>query len=215
MLAGRTCALLFALSGCLASFRTDSAATGELRGDIHIQDGVNFEVNTRDGTWSLDDVLITHGRDTRVTARRVRGTELPGNMDRLDFSDAVHIEFRGGVLDASAAQMMFRGPDLVSVEVRGDQAKFSHQPEGYARRVLGSADVIHFDAVGGIVRLSGSTQFEDGRYKLTSNAVIYNINDGTFRDDSDARTRGQAIIRLDNDAQRVPTPRTPDRSTAE
>ena len=64
---------------------------------------------------------------------------------------------------------------------------------------------------------SGNTSYTDGRQRLTEETLIYNVNDGTVRDDGDPRTRGRAVIRLNSgdDDDRVPPPVPPERSSAE
>jgi lipopolysaccharide transport protein LptA len=129
----------------------------------------------------------------------------------------VHIEFRDAILDAESAQMVFRGEELLSVQVKGSQARFSHQFRQSGRRIHGRADAIDFDGRSGKVRFSGNTWYTDGRHEFSTDLVIYDIDDGSVADDGDTRTRVQGVIRpdLEQDRQRVPPPRIPDRSTAQ
>lgn len=169
-----------------------------------------------DGVITAEDVVLTHGEDIRVTAAFARHTPLPDGTRRLELTGRVHIDLRGALLDADSALLQFRQQELLSVAVKGTQAKFSHQPEGYERRITGLADAIDFDAATSEVTFSGNTSYTDGRNSLTSDLIIYNIESGALRDDGDPKTRGRAIIRLgNNQADRVPPPRQPDRSTAQ
>lgn len=193
----------------------------EFTGVVEIRDYSNLEYNFRDNTMSLRHPLITHGADTRVLAGLAVRRELPGNQVRFDLSDGVHIEFRGATLDADAAVMQFRGDRLLTVEVTGSRAKFSHQPKGRSRRIDGEADVISFDTATGVVKLSGSPFLTDGRADLREIELNYDINRGVVTDDRSPETRGQGVIRFERRAdpeeaaeERVPPPRTPERNTA-
>ncbi|MFO7325158.1 MAG: LptA/OstA family protein [Pseudomonadota bacterium] len=209
-----------AVAAALA-FAAQGLPAAEFTGVVEIRDYSNLEYNFRDNTMSLRHPLITHGTDTRVEAGLAVRRELAGNQVRFDLSEGVHLEFRGATLDADAAVMQFRGDRLLTVEVTGSRAKFSHQPEGRTRRIDGEADTILFDTTTGIVRLSGSPFLTDGRADLRETELNYDINRGVVTDDRDPGTRGEGIIRFERRAdgedaaeQLVPPPRTPDRETA-
>lgn len=205
-----------ALAWLLTSLAVPAGIAAQFAGELIIEDWSRLDYNSRDGSMTLEDVLITHGGDTRIEASHAHRVQRPGRVNQLDLSGGVHIRFRDATLDAESAQMMFRGEELVSVEVKGSQAQFSHQPAGYPRRVSGSADAIGFDAGSGRVRFAGNTSYTDGRYSLSSDVVVYDIDDGTVVDDGDAGSRGRAVIPLNiDDDERLPAPRTPDRSTAQ
>lgn len=200
------------------------ASVAEVGGVLRIEKHGPAVFNYRDLTLTLEDVEISHGPDTRVTARLARQTRQPGNLSQLDLSGGVHIDFRDSTLDADSAVMMFRGDELLSVKVQGSQAEFSHQPAGYPYRVHGRADSISYDTASGKVVFAGNTDYTDGCARLTDyNSITYDINEGTVTDDGDPDTRGTAIICLDRDAAsapddrndlRLPAPRIPDRNTA-
>lgn len=190
-------------------------ATAELTGFLIIEKA-NSPRLYPDGVLTADDVVLTHEDDIRITADHARHTPLADGTRRLELTGHVHIDLRGALLDADSAILQFRQQELLSVAVKGTQATFSHQPEGYERRINGRADAIDFDAATAEVTFSGNTSYTDGRNSLTSDLIIYNIDTGAMRDDGDPKTRGRAIIRLSNmQTDRVPPPRQPDRSTAQ
>lgn len=200
----------------LLALLTLSGNAAQFSGELTIEEYTNLDYSTRDGRMSLDNVLISHGADTRIEARHALRTERPGRVNYLELSGGVHIKFRDSTLEADTAEVLVRGEDLISVNVKGSQATFSHQLRGYARRIDGRADAITFDPSSGRVSFSGNTSYTDGRQNLTEETLIYNINDGTVRDDGDPRTRGRGVIRLNtSDDDRVPAPVPPERSTAQ
>lgn len=216
---GRAAAALAALLLLAAGLQGDSLAAS-LSGTLKI-DGENFQVNLRDDSWSLEKVtLLLHGpetqgtgEDTRVTAQLAKGEDKPDGVTELDLTGRVHIEFRDAVLDADSALMQIRGQELLSVQVRGEQAQFSHQLRK-DRQISGRADSIDYDSATGRVRFRGNTFWTDGRRtELSTEEVIYNLDDGS----AFSPTPGTGVIRPDLDAvrERIPTPRTPERSSAQ
>jgi len=210
----RACLLAAPLS-LLAAVAMRTAVAAEFTGVLEIQQYTSLEFNYRDGSMTLENVLITHGNDTRVEAKTAKRTEQPDNVNQLDLGGGVQIDFRDAQLEADSAVMLFRGDELLSVQVKGSQAEFSHQPAGYPRRIDGRADEIRFETASGKVSFSGNTSYTDGRYTISDN-VVYDINQGTVTDDRNPATRGQGSIKFGGeDQQPVPPPRTPDRSTAQ
>src|SRR5690606_9936781 len=116
----------------LALYPLDAAPAG-VSGTFEIPQYSNMEINIPDDTMTVEDVVITHGEDTRVEAKFARQTRKAGNVKQLDLSGKVRIDFQGATLEVATAVMVFRGDQLESVQVDGDQADFSHQPEGLRR----------------------------------------------------------------------------------
>lgn len=158
----------------------------------------NMEINIREDTLTVEDVVITHGRGTRVEAAFARQTSKPGNVKQLDLTGQVKILFNGATLDAATAVMVFRGDQLDSVQVNGDQAQFSHQPQGL-RRIFGRAASIRLETATGKLVFSGNTSYTDGCNRLTSSRITYNMNEGTVTDDGHPATSGRATLCLDPD----------------
>lgn len=196
-----------------AWFAPSATAAAAFSGDLVIERRENSTV-TRDGVMTADNVIMTHGADTRINAGHFRYTDR-GQTSELDLTGKVQIEFRGALLDAESAVLKFRGKNLVTIAVKGSQAQFSYKPENYPRRIHGLADAIEFDAATTEVKFSGNTSYEDGRHYFDEETVYYNITTGVARDDGDPATRGKTIIRLGEGPDRVPPPRQPERSTAQ
>jgi LPS export ABC transporter protein LptC len=159
---------------------TLAGATG-LTGNLIVEDSRNLRYD-RDGVLTADQVRITHGASTRITADHARHTQRSGSTSELDLTSQVHIEFRGALLDADSASLAFRRQDLVSVGVKGSPARFSHQPEGYSQRVNGRADAITYDAASSDVTFSGNPSFTNPRGdNVVSEVVVYNVTTGVAR----------------------------------
>lgn len=168
---------------------------------------------TKDGTATVTDVLLRQGsgeRTMRMSAANAVKVDKPGKITELNLTGAVHMEFRDVTLDATSAFIVIRGEELVSVQVTGSPATFSHQPRDSARRVDGRADEIDYEAATDKVRFSGNTFWTDGRAQLSNRLVVYDIVEGYTE-----LTEGGGILRSGRDRDRVPGPRTPDRSASQ
>lgn len=189
------------------------AVPAEVAGELEFKNWSRLEV-LDDSTW-IYDAVITHGNDMYLTAKLAHRVDLPGNASQLTLSGGVHIDFRGAVLDADSALIMFRGQQLQSGKVQGSQATFSHQRANSSRRVNGRADAIEFEGSSNRIRFKGNTFYTDGSNRCSIEELNYNLTDGSF---SNTRAPGQAgdscIVKLDS-FERVPPPRTPERSTAQ
>lgn len=190
------------------------AVAAELTGTLKFEKWSKLDFNLQDDSASLEDAEISHGSDMFIKARRANRVQRPGRVNELTLSGGVHITYRGAVLDADSALIVFRDQQLQSARVQGSQATFSHQPPGSARRVQGRANVIEFDGASDRVKLSGRTSYDDGRTKCNIEELLYDLSDGRASNTRSAGDMDNCIVDLDS-AGRVPTPRTPDRSTAQ
>ena len=198
----------------LALAAMNPAVPAELSGALTIDNWSRLEHNVQDDSTSIDDARISHGSDMSIKAGRAVRALLPGNVNRLMLSGGVHIDYRGAVLDAETALVVFRGQQLQSARVQGSQATFSHQPAGSPRRVRGQANAIEFDGASNRVRFSGKTSYTDGRTECNVEELYYSLADGSIINNRPQGENDRCTVDLDAGA-RVPTPRTPDRSTSQ
>jgi lipopolysaccharide export system protein LptA len=192
------------------------AIPAELSGELVFKSWSKVDYTPQDGSALIHDAEISHSKDMHITAKLARLARLPdNNVEELTLSGGVHIDYRGALLDADSALIIFRDEKLLSARVQGSQATFSHQPAGTSRRVNGRADAIEFEGASNRVRFKGDTFYTDGRDECTIDELIYSLTDGSF---STIRAPGQGgdrcIFKLDS-RERVPPPRTPERSTAQ
>jgi len=170
-------------------------------------DGENLKLNLNAGTRSLDKLVLRQGTSV-IRAKQGSGREDGANDSTWDVKGEVHIEFNGAVMDADAATVKFVDNRLKTVHVQGAPARFSHPLKTGDRVVKGRAAIIDYDNATALVQFSGGTQFEDGRNQITTKELTYNINDSSVSSGG----RSQGILQP---GSRVPTPKTPDRKTAQ
>jgi lipopolysaccharide export system protein LptA len=181
-------------------------------------DGINLKTNPRDGTLSLENVKLRQGKDTFVSAQSATLLEQENARWLWDLKGSVHVEFRSAVLDSDSARLLFTERELATVNVKGSPARFSHRPANNpGRQNLGRANAIDYDAASSKVKMSGDSWYSNGQNIEVSSKTtvyVYDLKDGSLASTTggtgDGRT--QLILRQD---KRVPTPRTPDRSTSQ
>ena len=178
--------------------------------------GDDSEYDMNLGTLRARDVTITQGPGLTIHATRANGRGLKeGYRDSTwDLSEGIHIELDNAVLDADTATVVFANERVISIRVQGKPARFSHQQASVRRD--GRASNIAYDARSGDLRLSGGTWLSDGRSEYRSSVLLYNTNTGKITNDARSGDSGPAhIVILPGKAPEIPTPRTPDRDTAQ
>ncbi len=186
------------IAALLLTLTPQDVAAAAPGGTFDFRQGSNVEINVRDDTMAVQDVVITHGPGTRVEAKSALQTSRPGNVKQLDLSGGVKIDYNGATLAADSAVMQYRGDQLLSVQVQGQPARFSHQPPGL-QRLSGSAGSINLDVPTGRLVLSGDTSYTDGCNRLTSSRITYHMNEGRITDAGHPETSGRAVLCLDGD----------------
>jgi len=178
-------------------------------------DGKNARGNLVAGTFRMDDVTMRQGPSTTVRAATAAARKGNDNSSTWDLTGGVHIEFSNVVLDADSATVVFGNRQISTASVQGKPARFSHQQKD-ARKSEGRAATINYDARSGNLRLAGGSWLFDGRTEIETNVLMYNLNDGTFNNDRKSADSGPTHITIQpGKTPTVPTPRTPDRETAQ
>jgi lipopolysaccharide transport protein LptA len=208
--------LLAALLLCLQPVL---AAKVEPRIDKETQleiEGVNVQHNLNAGTLRARGVTITQGSTMTIRAAVANGRGLKegyGNSS-WDLSGGIHIEFNNVVLDADSATVEFADQRIATIRAQGKPSRFSHQQKDSDKRE-GRATDISYDARTGNLRLAGGTWLSDGRHEIQTNVLLYNLNDGVISNDRKSGDSSPTRIIIPGKTPTIPTPRTPDRETAQ
>jgi len=207
------------LAACLLCLQTALAAKAEVRVDKETPlditgEDIKHDLNT--GTLRMRNSTITQGTATTIRAALANGRGLKEGYDNSswDLSGSVHIEFESAVIDADSASVVFSNQRIVAIRVQGKPARFSHQQKDSGKRE-GRANNIDYDARSGNLRLTGGTWLFDGRNEIQTNVLLYNLNDGVITNDRKSDDSSPTHIIIRPKAPTVPTPRTPDRATAQ
>jgi len=178
-----------------------------------------WRANIRNGTQELEqDVQLRRAPDTLIQADKAEGSKLSdGYHDgQWKLTGNVQIDHDEAALSADAAAVTFAGGEVRSMLVSGIPARFSFPTRTDGQRFEGSAESVTFDGVERMVRVTGHpSRYSFGVNPFSSDKpLVYAMDAGVLRSedtgDADARIRGEL-----NPASRVPTPRMPDRGSAQ
>lgn len=141
--------------------------------------------------------------DNRLSSVEVQATaSQPSPQQRKP----VHVELNGAQLDAETAAVAFADGRIKTVQAQGAPALFSHQLKKTGPRANGRANRINYDAVKTLMDLTEDTSFSYNGNEFETPWVKYNLTDSSY-------VTGPANGKHDPD-ERVPAPRTPDRTSA-
>jgi lipopolysaccharide transport protein LptA len=200
----------------IALLGTRSAlSAGVSRGDDITVTYGRVNSNFAAGTTKMNNLVIEQGTGTRIQAAEGSGTGIDGGFKNTHWTlnGDVHLEFEGTVLDADAATVQFANGRVVAASVDGSPSRFSRTGNN-GRTLQGTAPAIRYEPASGWVHFGGRTWFSNGTLESQGNSLSYNVKTSTLTDDGDVGTRESLIWRRER-APDVPTPRTPDRSTAQ
>jgi lipopolysaccharide transport protein LptA len=179
-------ALLLALCAGFSSLALWAAAPQEEAEPIVFDSG-NASVDPDANTLRLGKGIWIHrGHDLSIRAREATAHSLEkSRQDNVwDLNDEVEILFEGTELIANKATVRFANKRLTLANVVGVPATFSHQPRDSARQYKGRANSIEFDDTKSTVRFAGNAWFSDGRYEISTEAVVYNVKTHVFESEA-------------------------------
>ena len=156
-------------------------AAGEAPREIVI-DADGIQINYQTNTLRMPNVEISQetprGRlSIRADEATARGSEPRFDNSEWEFRGAVRIEYEGAELNASSATVSFVRNRINHALVLGSPATFSHLAPDSKQRRQGRARSIEFDMPLGQLRLEGDAWFSDGSNEVTTEAIVYNMND--------------------------------------
>jgi lipopolysaccharide transport protein LptA len=175
------------VGACCASLLGVAAAAQSARETEKIVvDAVPVDVNYRDNTAVLRDVVITQG-DTRIEANEA---QVKGGLDfengEWTILGNVRIRAEGGNLRADKAVVRFRNNVISRATITGTPAEFEQlRKDGTISR--GRAPTIDYEPTVGTVSFRDNAWLSDGCNEITAKELVYNItaqrmqNDGRVR----------------------------------
>lgn len=141
-----------------------------------VVDAVPVDVNYRDNTALLRDVVITQG-DMRIEAAEAR---VKGGLDfengEWTISGNVRIRAEGGNLSADKAVVSFRNNLISQATITGTPAEFEQlRKDGITSR--GRAPTIDYQTASGTVSFRDNAWLSDGCNEITGKQLVYNIKE--------------------------------------
>jgi lipopolysaccharide transport protein LptA len=164
-----------AVAACCAGLLGVAAAAQSSRDTEKIVvDAVPVDVNYRDNTAVLRDVVITQGA-TRIEAAEAH---VKGGLDfengEWTISGNVRIRAEGGNLRADKAVVQFRDNVISRATITGSPAEFE-QLRKDGRTSKGRAPTIDYETAGGTVSFREDAWLSDGCNEMTAKELVYNV----------------------------------------
>jgi lipopolysaccharide transport protein LptA len=164
-------------TACLAGLLGVAAAAQSPRETQKIVvDAVPVDVNYRDNTALLRDVVITQG-DMRIEAAEAR---VKGGLDFVNgewtISGNVRINAEGGKLRADKAVVSFRNNLISRATITGTPAEFEQMRKD-STTYKGRAPTIDYQTASGTVSFRDNAWLSDGCNEITGKQLVYNIKE--------------------------------------
>ena len=113
--------------------------------------------------------------------RATNGTE---NTRELKFSGNVVINVNNGRIECDKADLQFTGSTLSSAVVTGTPAIYTLKREAADDVTRAEAGRLRYDVVAGVIEFSDNATITEGGNQISSNYLLYNINERRIKADS-------------------------------
>jgi lipopolysaccharide transport protein LptA len=121
----------------------------------------------------------------------------------------VHIVTSEAELQSDSASAAIVGGQMARARVEGAPAQFEQRGGRTDGQVRGRADVIEYDFIAGIVKLTDNVWFSNGKDEFRGNVVIYNVRDERVQINPGGEGRVHGIIRPERTNTTAPAPTQP------
>ena len=163
-----------AVACCLGLLGVAAAAQSPRETEKIVVDAVPVDVNYRDNTAVLRDVVITQG-DTRIEAAEAF---VKGGLDfengEWTVSGNVRIRAEGGNLRADKAVVQFRNNVISRATITGSPAEFEQlRKDGTTSK--GRSPIIDYETALGTVSFRDDAWLSVGCNEMTARQLVYNI----------------------------------------
>ena len=172
---------------CIGLLGVAAAAQSPRETQKIVVDAVPVDVNYRDNTALLRDVVITQG-DMRIEAAEAR---VKGGLDfengEWTISGNVRINAEGGKLRADKAVVSFRNNLISHATITGTPAEFEQlRKDGTTSR--GRAPTIDYQTSSGTVSFRDDAWLSDGCNEITGKQLVYNIKEQSVQGQAGSST---------------------------
>lgn len=147
--------------------------------DLRLPISLNADSTDYDGKTSM---LLFRGLKLTQGPMGIEADE--GRASKLDFEDSVwqftgnvRIDVENGHIECDAADLKFTGHELQLATVTGQPAQFEMKRPDSNEITYAEAGRLQYDLSQGVVEFSGRAKITEGGNQLTSDFLVYNINE--------------------------------------
>ena len=171
-----------------------STTVGAQEADLRLPISVDADSMAYDGKNAM---LMYYGLKLNQGSIGIEADE--GRASNLDFEDSVW-EFKGNVVidvenghvECDSAHLKFSGHQLQRATITGSPAMFEMQRPGSEVATHAEAGRLEYDFESGIIEFSGDATITEGGNQISSNYLVYNIEEQRIN----ARSAGEGEPRV-------------------
>lgn len=148
-------------------------------GNLNLPISLDADSTDYDGKNSM---LMFEG--LRLTQGNIGVQADKGLASQLDFEDAVWqfsgnvvIDTENGRIECDSADLQFSGHQLQNATIVGSPARFELQRPGSEEITQAEAGRLNYDFTSGVVEFSGNAVITEGGNQISSNYLVYNIQE--------------------------------------
>jgi lipopolysaccharide transport protein LptA len=164
--------------------------------DLRLPWDIDAESTSFDGKTSMivfTGLRLSQGRIS-IEADEGRATNTEGEEGEWKFSGKVIIDIENGHIECDSAELTFTQYQLRRAVVSGSPATFELTRPGSEVVTYAEAGQLSYDVDAGIVEFSGEAIINEGGNQISSNFLVYNINEQRIDADSSGSEDGRVRI---------------------
>ena len=154
-----------------------------------------------ESTGYLGDQSILTFKDLHLSQGDISISSDKGQASKLDFENStwkfegnVKIILKNGKVESSSAFLEFEKHQIKTAIISGNQAVIEFRREGGNSPTLAKANRIDYDFEKDIVDFSGDVTIEEDGNQISSDYLVYNINDQTIQAQSNNKDNPKVKI---------------------
>jgi lipopolysaccharide transport protein LptA len=154
-----------------------------------------------ESTGYLGDQSILTFKDLRLSQGDISISSDKGQASKLDFENStwkfegnVKIILKNGKVESSSAFLEFEKHQIKTAIISGNQAIIEFRREGENSPTLAKANRIDYDFEKDIVDFSGDVTIEEDGNQISSDYLVYNINNQTIQAQSNNKDNPKVKI---------------------
>lgn len=207
--------LFFPLLAMLTMVEIAAAQVADL--DMRLPWNIDAESTSFDGKTSMivfSGLRLSQG-PISIEADEGRATNTEGESGSWQFTGNVTIDIENGRIECDSANLTFSEYQLRRAAVTGSPATFELQRLGSGEATYAEAGRLTYDVDAGVIEFSERAMINEGGNQISSNFLVYNINEQRISADSAGSDDGRVRITYtptNGDAEIVESPSGSDTS---
>lgn len=185
--------------------------------DMRLPWNIDAESTSFDGKTSMivfSGLRLSQG-PISIEADEGRATNTEGESGSWQFTGNVTIDIENGRIECDSANLTFSEYQLRRAAVTGSPATFELQRLGSGEATYAEAGRLTYDVDAGVIEFSERAMINEGGNQISSNFLVYNINEQRISADSAGSDDGRVRITYtptNGDAEIVESPSGSDTS---